>query len=201
MMKETKDRRQALKQISLLVGGTVASPTLLSVLQSCEQAPPPLDWQAQFLDESQARLVNRLAEMIIPATDTPGALEAGVPYFIDTMLDQCLEPKAQSLFVEGLNRVQASAQNLHQKSFLELPAEDQIPLLGAIAKEDYAQEPEIQDYRNPRANSFFKQLKQLTLLGYFNSQLGATKALEYLQIPGGYEGCTDLEEGQKAWAI
>ncbi len=200
-MKESLDRRTALRQMSYLVGGAVATPTLLSILQSCEQTPPPLEWQSSFLSEDQARLVSELAEMIIPETDTPGANQAGVPFFVDTMLDQCLEAEAQQMFVEGLNRLNALSQNAHDQEFLKLKEDQKITVLTKLAGEDYAPEKETGYSRSPVANTFFKQMKQLTVLGYFTSELGATKALEYLQIPGGYDGCTTLTPGQKAWAL
>lgn len=48
---------------------------------------------------------------------------------------------------------------------------------------------------------FFQLIRELTLLGYFTSEAGATKALAYVQVPGRYDGCVDMKPGQKAWAI
>ncbi|MDH3709706.1 MAG: gluconate 2-dehydrogenase subunit 3 family protein [Cyclobacteriaceae bacterium] len=200
-MKESLDRRAALKQLSYLVGGAVATPTLLGILQSCEQAPPPLEWQSSFLSEDQARLVSKLADMIIPETKTPGAIEAGVPYFIDSMLDQCLETEAQQMFLDGLNRLNSLSQSHHSQDFLKIEDDQQTAILKKIAAEDHTPDEYSGFGRNPEAKTFFKQLKQLTLLGYFTSEMGATEALEYLQIPGGYDGCTTLIPGQKAWAL
>ncbi|HAK76772.1 MAG TPA: twin-arginine translocation pathway signal, partial [Runella sp.] len=45
------------------------------------------------------------------------------------------------------------------------------------------------------------RMKELTVTGYFTSEIGATKALEYLPIPGRFEGCVPLKPGQKAWAL
>lgn len=179
----------------MLAGGAVATPTLLSILQACEQSPPPLNWQANFLTEPQARLVMRLSEMIIPETDTPGAIQAGVHVFIDSMLDQCLKPEAQQLFTQGLDRLERFAADTHQKGFLDLEENQQTNALQQIAEEDYSQEG------TTTPKPFFKQLKELTLLGYFHSEMGAQQALAYLQIPGRYDACTELEEGQKAWAL
>ena len=48
---------------------------------------------------------------------------------------------------------------------------------------------------------FFQRMKELTVTGYFTSEIGATKALEYLPIPGKFEGCIPLKPNQKAWAL
>lgn len=200
-MKDSLDRRSALRHMSYLVGGAVATPTLFSILQSCEKAPPALEWQAGFLSEEQARLLTKLVEIIIPETDTPGAHQAGVPQFIDNMLDQCLQPEAQAMFTKGLNRVETLSQEDYGKPFLKLAEDQQMAVLSETAAQDYAKESISANPRRPSINSFFKQLKQLTLLGYFTSEIGATEALEYLRIPGGYDACTDLAPAQKDWAL
>ena len=187
-------RRDALKRVTLLAGGAVATPTLLSILQACEQAPAPLNWQAQYLSEPQARLIMRLADMIIPETDTPGATQAGVHVFIDTMLDQCLKTEAQDIFTKGLERVEQLSSTNHQSPFMELDEAQQTEVLTQIADKDYQEDASS-------SKSFFKQLKELTLMGYFTSEMGAQQALAYLQIPGRYDGCTELEDNQKAWAL
>ena len=187
-------RRDALKRVTWLAGGAVATPTLLSIMQACQETQPPLEWQASFLDEPQARLLMKLTEMIIPETDTPGANQAGVHVFVDTMLGQCLKSEAQQLFLDGFDRIDKKANELHQKTFVELEPVAQTEVLQGIAQQDYQNEEEGE-------KSFFKQLKELTLIGYFNSEMGAQQALAYLQIPGKYEGCTDLEDGQKVWAL
>ena len=77
--------------------------------------------------------------------------------------------------------------------------ENQTELLKQTAKQDLGPADPTDRYSSG-TESFFIQLKQLTLLGYFASERGATEALAYVQIPGSYEGCTTLEPGQKAWA-
>jgi hypothetical protein len=49
-------------------------------------------------------------------------------------------------------------------------------------------------------NHYFALMKQLTLLGYFTSEIGATQALRYVAVPGRYEGCIPYKKGDKAWA-
>ncbi len=189
-------RRSALKKATYLAGCAVSTPALITILQSCQEAPPALEWQPTFLDEEQARTVTELVEIIIPETDTPGAKQSGVPYFVDQMVGKCLKPEDRSLFLNGLTEVQQLSQEQFGKALSKLSAEEQNHLMQGIAQNDTAS---TDDNKSPK--TFFSLLKELTLIGYFNSELGATKALAYLQIPGSYDGCTDLEPGQKVWAM
>ena len=194
-MSKTIDRRGALKKVTLMMGGAAMTPALLSVLQSCQQAKEQLDWVPEFLDENQARMIMEVSEQIIPKTDTPGAQEAGVHIFIDAFIKHCVPAKFQNIIPDGLLGLENKSQSQFQKGFLDISKEEQVSILSEAAEADYSQ---ADDKENP---TFFRSLKQLTLLGYFSSQKGATEALALLEIPGNYEPCLPLEEGQKAWAL
>jgi gluconate 2-dehydrogenase gamma chain len=198
-MKDNLSRRSAIQRFSYLVGGAVATPTLLSVLQSCQKAPVPLDWSPAFLDDAQSRLVSTLSEMIVPRTDTPGALDAGVPQFIDQILAECLSDSQRQLFLDGLDNLNSISRETHGDEFTNVSPKNQTELLKQIAIQGQGQADSTNRYSSG-PQSFFMQLKQLTLLGYFTSERGATEALAFVQIPGSYEGCTTLEAGQKSWA-
>ena len=194
-MSKTIDRRGALKKVTLMMGGAVATPALLSVLQSCQQAKDQLDWVPVFFDENQARLIMEVAGHIIPKTDTPGAKEAGVHIFIDAFVKNCVPAELQNIIPDGLSNLENKSQSKYQKSFLDVSQEEQVDILSEIAKEDYSQP------MDGKVPTFFQSMKQLTLMGYFNSEKGATEALAFVDIPGDYEPCIPLEEGQKAWAL
>lgn len=204
-MSKTIDRRGALKKVTLMMGGAVATPALLSVLQSCQQARNQLDWVPLFFDENQARLIMEVSEHIIPKTDTPGAKEAGVHIFIDSFVKHCVPAGLQNIIPDGLLNLENKSQSRFQQSFLDASKDEQIAILTEIAEEEYNQEKEngMPAYLRgkPEVPTFFQQMKQLTLMGYFNSEKGATEALAFVDIPGDYEPCIPLEEGQKAWAL
>ncbi len=178
-----------------MMGGVAATPALLSVLQSCQQTREKLDWVPEFFDENQARLIMEISEHIIPKTDTPGAREAGVHIFIDAFIKHCVPAKFQNIIPDGLLGLENKSQSQFQKGFLDISKEEQVSVLSEVAKADYSQ---AEDKENP---TFFRSLKELTLMGYFNSQKGATEALALVEIPGDYEPCIPLEDGQKAWAL
>ena len=121
-MKDNLSRRSAIQRFSYLVGGAVATPALLSVLHSCQKAPAPLDWTPAFLDDAQSRLVSTLSEMIVPRTDTPGALDAGVPQFIDQILAECLSDSQRQLFIDGLDNLNAISNQAHGEEFINVSA-------------------------------------------------------------------------------
>ena len=144
-----------------------------------------------FLKPEQDRLVAEIAELIIPATDTPGAKAARVNEFIDLMLADCYAENDRQSFTNGLERLEKESLAHYRKPFLKITSEKQIALL----------KKEAQIERQPSGPlPFFRTMKELTLIGYFTSEAGATQALEYVPVPGRYEGCVPYQEGQRAWA-
>ncbi|MEM9016283.1 MAG: gluconate 2-dehydrogenase subunit 3 family protein, partial [Verrucomicrobiota bacterium] len=126
-------------------------------------------------------LLAEVADVIIPETDTPGAKEAGAHEFIIRLLRDCYELKNQESFYAGLGRVDERSESMHQKPFLELTREEQIAVITETAKKD---------------KGFFKQVKQLTQVGYFTSEIGCTQNLQYMPIPGKFQGDVPYEKGQ-----
>jgi hypothetical protein len=141
--------------------------------------------QASFFGDGEMRTLRALVDVILPATDSPAASAANTHFFIDLALPACGSVAAQKVFRAGLRA-------LAGKGFERAPADKQIALLKARA----AQEMDL-----PYEQSFFKILKDYTLTGYFLSEIGATRALAYERIPGGFQGDVPLAPNQKAWAI
>src|SRR5689334_20908625 len=91
------NRRQALQQVAWLMGGALSAPAVLGILHGCT-AKPSSTWKPIFLSEAQGTLVEAVAEIMIPRTDTPGATDVGVAAFIDVMLQDAFPPKDQQRF-------------------------------------------------------------------------------------------------------
>ena len=169
------DRRTFLRGASVLMGHAA----LGQVVAAFAAAPR----NASYFTESEMRTLRVLVDLILPATDSPAASAADTHYFIDLAIPACAKPSAQKSFRAGL------------KSFSGIerrPLEKQVAELKARATQDMALEYD---------QSFFKILKDYTLTGYFLSEIGATQALAYEKIPGGFQGDLPLQPGQKAWAI
>jgi hypothetical protein len=187
------NRREALKRTALLMGGALSSSAIAGILQGCK-AQPELNWQPAFLTEDQARLTAEIAERILPKTDTPGAKEAGVPEFIDLMLNDIYTEEEKQRFAAGLAELEQDSEQEYGDSFLDLKPEQQDALLTKY-------EAQAKENQDPEAKPFFPMMKELTMLGFFTSEVGATQFLQYVSVPGRYEGCISIEEaGGRAFA-
>ncbi len=156
------------------------------------QAFAPLGWTPRALTSAQARALDALAEAIMPATDTPGAREAGVPAFVDRAVAGWSLPAQAALIRAGLDRVDADARTAHGAAFAALAAGQQSALLTR-----YDAELAKQPAGSPH---FFGVLKELVTIGFFTSEPGATRALRYDPVPGAYRGCVPLKEIGRGWA-
>ena len=188
------NRREALKRTAMIMGGALSSSAMAGILQGCK-AQPELNWQPKFLNEEQARLTATVAERIIPKTDTPGAKEAGVPEFIDLMLNDIYTEKERQRFVAGLDQLEKDSQADYDDAFVDLEPAQQDELLNKY-------QAQSQENRNAEEQPFFAMVKELTVLGFFTSEVGATQFLQYVSVPGRYEGCSPVKETGEgvAWA-
>jgi hypothetical protein len=185
-MGETTARRRFLYGASILMGHA-AFPEVMAAFQA-GGATRPAEGPAGprgLLNPSEMRTLTALVDVILPATDSPAASAARTHEFVDLALAACASPTVQATLRAGLA-------DLTARGFDALGAERQAELLAERARKDMAL---------PYDESFFKILKDYTLTGYFNSEIGATQALAYEKIPGGYEGDVPLRPGQKAWAL
>ncbi len=181
----------------MLMGGAISAPAIMGILNGCT-AKPTIDWKPSFLSEDQGILITQLAEIIIPKTDTPGAKDVGVPAFIDVMLKDVYPQKDKDRFLEGLKTFDDAAEKKYGDPFIELGPEKQIEhvkeIHGAALKEYKGNGNGLSE------KPFILMVKELTLLGFFTSEPGATQVLQYDPVPGAYKGCVSLKEIGKTWA-
>lgn len=193
------NRREAIKRTSAIMGGALTSSVVMGVLQGC-QTDQSLDWIPKVLTPDQVYLVEQLTERILPATSTPGAKDARVVRFVDSMIEGYLSKDDKTRFLEGLTLIDQEAQIQYGKSFIKCSTVEQDALVGESAQVG-RQLAKRQDGRENTEKSFFSLLKEMTLIGFFTSEVGATQVLNYDPVPGGYSGCAPLEEvGGKTWA-
>jgi hypothetical protein len=196
-MNQLIDRREALRKTALLMGAAVSVSAIAGILNGCKSAPD-LTYKPVFFNEDQARLVSELAEIILPKTDTPGAKEVGVPNFIDKMLKECYKQEDQDRFLAGLTAFDEDAKKTFGDSFIYCKPEDQVTLTKTALGAAIDEKKEKPDAKRP----FILMAKELTMLGYFTSEPGATKVLQYEAVPGKFNGCIPLSEAGngKTWA-
>ena len=167
------------------------------------------------LSPHQNATVTTIAEMIIPETETPGAKGAKVNEFIDLLLTEWFEPAETKEFLAGLDEVDANSRSLYSASFVDAKPEQQLELMkqmDAAAMEfvqkqkaakrtatlQSAQAAALPDMQKPEQAervpmNFFYQMKRLTLVGYYTSEIGFEKELGKTIIPSGHDGCAPLE--------
>ncbi|RMG83243.1 MAG: gluconate 2-dehydrogenase subunit 3 family protein [Bacteroidetes bacterium] len=193
------NRREAIKKTAFLMGGTLSAAAISGVLSGCQPTPQGIDWEPLFLTREQGETVAAIADRIIPRTDTPGARDVGVPEFIDLMLKDNYDPDDQQRFRSELTNFEASVMEKHKKPFAALTPEEQDAILTQLDQEAY-ETTHRDGYRAKTDKPLFTMIKELTLLGFFTSEAGATEVLQYDPVPGQYNGCVPLAEVGKTWA-
>lgn len=199
------NRRQVVQHVAWLMGGAISAPAVLGILSGCSPKPGA-SWQPLFLSKEEGAVVDEVADLIIPRTDTPGAREVGVPAFIDVILKDVYPTEDQARFVSGLKEFDAEAQRVHGKPFLELQPAQRLSFLqqvhDAAAAAEKAQDAANDVPASKRKRPFVLMMKELTLLGFFTSQVGATQVLQYEAVPGGFQACVPVAEAGngKTWA-
>jgi Gluconate 2-dehydrogenase subunit 3 len=202
-------RRDLLKTIALLTGGAVIGGSLF--MQGCKSN----GGKALNLSPAMLALLDEIGETIIPTTDTAGAKAAQIGKFMNTMVSDCYTSDEQKTFSTGINGFEDACKKLHTKSFTECTAEQRKTFLVSLEKEakDYdkkideenKKEKEAAKAKGWQANLDFKNkprhyysmLKQLTLMGYFSSEIGMTKAKIYTPVPTKYDGAYPYKAGDK----
>lgn len=198
----TLDRRELLKRAAYLMGGAISTPAMLGILQGCSAKKAEASWSPTFFTMAQAALVTEVAEIIIPRTDTPGAADVGVPAFIDRMLKNTYQKKDQDRYLAGLAQFESRATELHGKPFLDLAPEQRTALVREA--HDTALKAAWTDTSGDERNNrpFILMTKELAILGFFTSEVGATQVLQYAAVPGRYRACILLSEAGngRTWA-
>lgn len=179
-------RREAIKKVALIVGGSLVLPDILKAWGNLTIENP--DFKFDLADE---QLIADIAEQIVPATSTPGAKAAGTDKFIQKMVADCYEPADRDAFMKGLAGVDAYAKkNFDGKGFSACTAVQQVEILKYFEKEYHADKP---------GKPWWGKIKDLTVVGFFTSEIGCEQVLRYEAVPGRYDGAFPYKKGDKAW--
>lgn len=187
-------RREALRNVALLMG-TAISATTMGVLFEGFTLPEHEKNTVSFSADEE-KVLAEFADIIIPSTKgVPGAKAAGVGAFIAMMIKDCYPAKQQLAFAEGLKQMEARASKDFSKNFLALTVAERTKLVGNLREDAIAQKAS-----KNASYQYFTLARDLSILGYFSSEIGCTQARAYLPIPGRYDGSAPLKPGQKSWA-
>jgi hypothetical protein len=185
-------RREALQRVAVILGGTVVGADLF--LMGCKNDERKT---SMTFSEEDVPYLDEIADTIIPTTDTPGAKAAQVGKFMTVYVNDCYDDQHQQIFHEGMTKLDDASRKKFDNGFMKLNAQQKHDLLVELdkAQKDYQKSKKKEDPPH-----YFRLMKEITLLGYFTSKIGATQALRYIETPGHYEGCVPYKKGDKAWA-
>ena len=199
------DRRKALKNIGIGFGAITVTPTVVSLMQSCQTNPS--GWMPAQFSKDQFQVVSQLMDLIIPTTDIPGAIDLQLPQFLDGYVGLIMNDKAQQKLKSSLDQFIAVAlKDTGKSAASELNRED---LDAQLAKYLRADESTMQVWKNDAdspqavAQGFAVQLRSLTINAFKTNEYIGENVLAYVPIPGQQKGCVDLMEatGGKAYSL
>ena len=176
------DRRDALAGMVAMFGASLFAPIARAAtgdVTPISSGPP----SAAVFTPPQRALMTALSERVMPTTDTPGAIAAGVPEFIEKLLADWAGPDDRVPIIAGLDAIEARSRADYSLAAAEATPEQQDALL-TLAMED----------KLPGGREFFDKFRQLVITGYFTSDVGITQERKYLPVPGRYDGAYPYSE-------
>jgi len=196
-------RREVLKNLGFATGFFVATPTIISLLQSCTSDIKT--WVPDFLSLEQGIVLTNFVDVILPKTELPSATELNVPQFIDKYINEVLEDEQQNQLKNGFNSMVSILKQEGNESVEKLTEDNYKSLLdkylllkGEIDEERAANSESLELTKS----EFLNSLKYITIMAYVTTEEIGERVLAYDPVPGAYY-CGDLQEltGGKSWSI
>jgi hypothetical protein len=185
------NRRQALSSFATITGGAFLLPQFM---MGCDRGP----YHYALFQWGDTELLDEFAEFILPSTPgVPGAKEAGVGDFVQLYVTDCYPVIQQKAFLEGYANFKLNLEKVYNKHFIDLNADQKTELLTNLEAEANNHAENRKGLEPPH---FYNMLKGTIMFGYFTSEIGATKALRYLPVPGQQKGEIPYN-GERAWAL
>jgi hypothetical protein len=196
------NRRSALKKAGVLAGSAVAIPSFFSLLQSCK-SENRLGWQPLFFTENEAKTIATILDMILPRTDTPGALDVKSDIFIDKVIAKTYDEEAQAKMRTEIAAFNSECEKNFGNAFVELNPADREKVLQAAEKNSGKFSPGVWGTAVGKQEpiGFYRSIKSMAIWAYFTSEEIGKNVLAYDPIPGTYEPCMPLSEGQNRWSL
>jgi hypothetical protein len=181
-------RRQAILQLATLVGASFAGPRLLAASFGPDAT--------RGFSAADLALLDEIGDTIIPPTDVPGAKAVNIGPFMAMMVNACYDPPEQEAFKTGLKTL---ADGFRARFRTDFAAGDVGQRTAFLNELDEEQRVFTASHLGNQPNHYFRIMKDLTVLGYFTSEIGATQALRYEEVPGRYDGDAPYAKGDRAW--
>jgi Gluconate 2-dehydrogenase subunit 3 len=184
-------RRDAIARLALVMGGALIGGQAWLRGETLAGKTAGNDFTADDI-----ALLDEIGDTIIPATDTPGAKAVGIGVFMIGMVKDCYDDAQHAAFKAGLAAVDAASRTKFGRDFRSASAEQRTALLNALDAEQRRHQAAKKDGETAH---YFRMMKQLTLLGFFTSEIGATQVLRFAEVPGRYDGNAPYKKGDRAW--
>jgi Gluconate 2-dehydrogenase subunit 3 len=170
-------RRTALKTVALSIGSVITLPSWANTWSIKN-----LQNQYSNLFFSQETLLAEIVETIIPKTDTHGAKDLVINKFVEKMVADCYDKKAQEIFAKGLVSIENVAKKDYSKTFVECEGKQKLAVLNSMVSSS-----------NNEDKDFVKLVKNITIQGYLNSEYVMTNLRIFEFVPGRYHGCVPVK--------
>lgn len=178
--------REAVKATTALLGGVFI--TSNGFLIACARDSSKAAGKVLTVDDQS--LIEEIADTLLPTTpSSPGAKAAGAGAAINLLITDCYEPEAQERVVNGLKEFRRMCRERCGDGFASLPQQEREQVLREIDAQAQKAGP----------THYFPLVRELALRAYFSSEIGMTRALRYVMVPGRWVGCVPLAKGQPAW--
>ena len=206
-------RRDAIQRVTVLLGGLalVDGDRVLALTPDAAAQETVAAQGVGTFTAADVALLDEVAETILPETGTPGAKAARTGAFMALMVTDAYTPRNQQIFRDGMQRLQEACHREYAVSFVQARPEQRLALLQRLDAERQAELNTLEERRRSRAPAapalpadtpvhYFRLMKELTLLGYFTSEIGYRQAMRYIETPGRYDPCAPYKPGEKIWA-
>jgi len=171
------NRRDAIKRASILLGVAVSSSTIAGCLGGgSSETNAGENWKPDFLSGTQGKVAKAVANLIFPKTNTPGAVDVGVPQFMDFVYGKYMDADEKATFTTGLGQFSKSG-------FHDMSDTDQAAAMTAFVAS-----------AGKTQKAFLTQIRELTIVGYFKSEEVCKNVTWYDPIPGKYQACLPTSE-------
>jgi len=190
-----QSKRQFLRGLTALMGTAAVSQFIsgdaLSVAFSYQPTNNNTIFAGKIFSLKQMKVLHDICAVVLPKTDTPSAAELDVHGFLDHQLSACFDKDQQQQAVGIVEKVNSQSNDHFSKEFIELSGTDQNYMLVALEAEKLG--------FTTQDKQAFKSLKSLLVFGFFTTEIGATQALNYQAVPGGFKGSVAYSSLKKSW--
>jgi drug/metabolite transporter superfamily protein YnfA len=221
-------RREAIQRVTVLLGGiTLVGGSGLMSACADERTPRSYAAVGDLFSADDVAFLDEVADTILPETDTPGAKAAAVGPFMALMVHDVYSLDDQQIFLDGMRQLNEECERMHGVAFMAATPQQRLQLLEQLDREQkthmdareearrragedvIADEPEDVRSGDPAMDPeitadtpahYFRMMKELSLLGYFTSEIGYTQAMRYEETPGRFDPCITYTPGERIWA-